>query len=63
MDDVITTIRLEVWTDADLSLLRQKNTAGMREHLRGPETEERLLDRHRRYLQVEDPGVGQHRHR
>jgi len=59
MDDVVATIRLEAWTDADLSLLRQKNTPGMREHLGGPETEERLLERHRRYLQVEDPGVGQ----
>lgn len=59
MSDAITTIRLEAWTDADLSLLRQKNTPEMTAHLGGPETEEKLLDRHRRYLELTDPRVGQ----
>src|SRR5947208_1886904 len=52
-------IRLEPWTQADLSLLRQANTPEMMAHLGGPETEDKLLDRHRRYLQRDDPGAGQ----
>jgi RimJ/RimL family protein N-acetyltransferase len=59
MDDTASLIRLEAWTDADLSLLRQANTPGMMAHLGGPETEDQLLDRHRRYLQLADPGAGQ----
>jgi RimJ/RimL family protein N-acetyltransferase len=54
-------IRLEAWKQADLSLLREANTAEMMAHLGGPETEAQLLNRHRRYLQLqyEDPGAGQ----
>jgi RimJ/RimL family protein N-acetyltransferase len=59
MSDATTTIRLEAWTDADLTLLRQNNTAEMTAHLGGPETEEKLLDRHRRYLQFTDPRAAQ----
>ena len=44
---------------ADLSLLRQANTPEMTAHLGGPETEDKLLDRNRRYLQRDDPGAGQ----
>jgi len=59
MGDVTQTVRLEAWTQADLSLLRQANTREMTAHLGGPETEDKLLDRHRRYLQPDDPGTGQ----
>ena len=59
MSDVSEAIRLEAWTDADLELLRQKNTPEMTKHLGGPETERKLLDRHRRYLRLTDPSVGQ----
>jgi RimJ/RimL family protein N-acetyltransferase len=59
MDDVTPTVRLEAWTDADLSLLRQANTPEMTAHLGGPETEDKLLGRHRRYLRREDPGAEQ----
>jgi RimJ/RimL family protein N-acetyltransferase len=52
-------IRLEPWTQADLSLLRATNTPEMTEHLGGPETESQILDRHRRYLGLSDPGAGQ----
>lgn len=52
-------IRLEAWKQADLSLLREANTAEMMAHLGGPETEAQLLNRHRRYLQYEDPEAGQ----
>ena len=43
-------LRLEPWSEGDLELLRQTNTPAMTEHLGGPETEEQLLVRHRRYL-------------
>ena len=59
MDDNAPTIRLEAWTDADLSLLRQVNTPEMMAHLGGPEAEEQLLDRHQRYLRLVDPQDGQ----
>lgn len=58
MGDDALAIRLEPWTRADLSLLRQANTPEMTAHLGGPETEAKLLDRHRRYLQQDDPEAG-----
>ena len=51
-------VRLQAWTQADLSLLREANAPEMKAHLGGPETDDKLLDRHRRYLQVDDPGAG-----
>jgi RimJ/RimL family protein N-acetyltransferase len=61
VDDNTTAIRLEAWTQADLSLLRATNTPEMTEHLGGPETEDQLLNRHRRYLDLTDPAAGQMR--
>lgn len=52
-------IRLLPWTQASLSLLKATNTPEMTEHLGGPETESQVLDRHRRYLNLGDPGSGQ----
>jgi RimJ/RimL family protein N-acetyltransferase len=59
MNDSAPAIRLKAWTQADLGLLQQANTPEMTEHLGGPETEDQLLDRHHRYLQLKDPGTGQ----
>jgi RimJ/RimL family protein N-acetyltransferase len=59
MDNVTHKVRLEAWTQADLSLLRQANAPEMTAHLGGPEPEDKLFDRHRRYLQPDDPGAGQ----
>jgi RimJ/RimL family protein N-acetyltransferase len=59
MGDVTQTVRLQAWTQADLSLLRQANTPEMTAHLGGPESQDKLLDRHRRYLPPEDPRAGQ----
>jgi RimJ/RimL family protein N-acetyltransferase len=42
---------IEPWTDADLPLLRAQNTPEMTRYLGGPESEEKLLDRHRRYVE------------
>lgn len=52
-------VRLEAWTQADLSLLQQANTSEMMAHLGGPETEDQIVDRHQRYLQLQDPAAGQ----
>jgi len=53
------TVRIEPWSESDLDLLRRANAPEMMEHLGGPETEEQLLARHRRYLTVKEPGEGQ----
>jgi RimJ/RimL family protein N-acetyltransferase len=59
VDNSAPAIQLEAWTQDDLGLLRQANTPEMMAHLGGPETEDQLLDRHSRYLQLKDPGAGQ----
>ncbi|MGW5665592.1 GNAT family N-acetyltransferase [Streptomyces sp. NPDC003758] len=46
-------VRLEPWAEDDFWLLRRTNSPEMTEHLGGPETEERLAVRHRRYLAIE----------
>jgi RimJ/RimL family protein N-acetyltransferase len=51
-------IRLVAWSDADLDLLRRANTPQMWKHLGGPETEEKVLRRHRRYLPANWSGGG-----
>jgi RimJ/RimL family protein N-acetyltransferase len=47
-------VRLEPWSDADLPLLRANNTPEMTQHLGGPESEAKLLDRQRRYVEGND---------
>lgn len=49
---------LEPWGEGDLDLLRRVNAPEMMEHLGGPESEEKVLDRHRRYLDLGEPGSG-----
>ncbi|MGW0551926.1 GNAT family N-acetyltransferase [Streptomyces altiplanensis] len=44
------TVRLEPWSEGDLGLLRRANAPEMTEHVGGPETEEQVLARHRRYV-------------
>ncbi|MCZ4123304.1 GNAT family N-acetyltransferase [Streptomyces sp. H39-S7] len=51
-------VRLESWAERDLALLRLANSPEMMAHLGGPETEEQLLARHRRYLDIEGAGTG-----
>ncbi|QFU88692.1 GNAT family N-acetyltransferase [Amycolatopsis sp. YIM 10] len=48
-------VRIEPWTADDLWLLRLANTPEMTAHTGGPETEEKLLDRQRRYLDTARP--------
>ena len=43
-------VRLAEWNDDGLALLRRCNTPKMTAHLGGPESEQKLLFRHQRYL-------------
>ncbi|WP_207400592.1 GNAT family N-acetyltransferase [Actinomadura roseirufa] len=43
-------VRIEPWSEDDLALLGRINAPEMKEHLGGPETEEQVLARHRRYV-------------
>ncbi|MFC6880990.1 GNAT family N-acetyltransferase [Actinomadura yumaensis] len=49
-------VRIEPWTDGDLELLWRVNTPEMKAHLGGPETDEQVLARHRKYLNGPVPG-------
>ncbi|WP_112470565.1 GNAT family N-acetyltransferase [Streptomyces triticisoli] len=46
-------VRLEPWGEDDLWLLRLHNSPEMTAHLGGPESEDQLAARHRRYLALE----------
>lgn len=50
-------VRLVPYGEGDLWLLRRHNSPEMTEHLGGPETEEQLLARHRRYLGLTAGGM------
>ncbi|NEW05811.1 GNAT family N-acetyltransferase [Paenibacillus sp. SYP-B3998] len=51
-------VKIEPWSNADLNLLRLINAPEMMEHLGGPETEEQILRRHKRYLEIAGRGTG-----
>ena len=50
--DGVEQVRLVPWAQGDHWLLRRSNSPEMTAHLGGPETEEQLADRHRRYLEL-----------
>ncbi|WP_328944101.1 GNAT family N-acetyltransferase [Streptomyces sp. NBC_00250] len=58
--DTTSPVRLEPWSEADAGLLRALNAPELMEHLGGPESEEQLVRRHRRYvdLSADDTGAG-----
>ncbi|MFC9395955.1 GNAT family N-acetyltransferase [Streptomyces sp. NPDC057027] len=60
MDDDTSSVRLEPWSEEDAGLLRALNAPESMHHLGGPETEEQLVRRHRRYvdLSADDTGAG-----
>lgn len=51
-------VRIEPWSDADLALLYRLNAPEMLEHLGGPESDEQILARHKRYLEIGMKGTG-----
>lgn len=53
------TVRLESWAAGDLPLLRRlMGDPAMTEHLGGPESEEKLVERQARYERIQDEGTG-----
>ncbi len=46
-------VELRPYSEEDLPLLRRHNAPEMTEYLGGPETEEKLIDRHQRYINLE----------
>ena len=56
--EVQTVVDIRPWSDGDLPLLeRLMGDPAMTEHLGGPETPEKIHERHQRYL-IGDPGKG-----
>lgn len=49
---------IELWDEGDLDLLRQLNSPEMTVHFVGPETEEKILSRHKRYYEIAQKGTG-----
>jgi RimJ/RimL family protein N-acetyltransferase len=52
-------VRIEPWSEDDLELLRRINVPAMKTHLGGPESEEKVLARHQRYVDIGGTGTGQ----
>ncbi|MEU0272562.1 GNAT family N-acetyltransferase [Streptomyces sp. NPDC006307] len=51
-------VRLDPWSDADFALLRAANAPEMTDHLGGPETEDLLIRRHQRYVDLSADRTG-----
>ncbi|NOU65248.1 GNAT family N-acetyltransferase [Paenibacillus sp. LMG 31461] len=51
-------VTIEPWSESDLELLRLINAPEMMEDLGGPETDEQLRIRHKRYLEISEKGKG-----
>ncbi|MFI0828887.1 GNAT family N-acetyltransferase [Streptomyces roseolus] len=51
-------VRLDAWSEGDAGLLRALNAPELMGHLGGPETEEQLVRRHRRYVDLSADATG-----
>ncbi|WP_029192540.1 GNAT family N-acetyltransferase [Paenibacillus harenae] len=51
-------VRIELWDEEDLDLLRLLNSPEMTVHFGGPETEGKILARHKRYYEIAQKGTG-----
>lgn len=51
-------VRIVPWDDGDLDLLRLLNAPEMTVHFGGPETEDKLLARHKTYCEIAGQGTG-----
>lgn len=52
------TVELRRYAEDDFTILRRNNAPEMTAYLGGPETEEKLLNRHQRYLDIPNSGKG-----
>ncbi|WP_353814675.1 GNAT family N-acetyltransferase [Agromyces sp. SYSU T00266] len=55
----MTDVALHPWSEGDLDLLRRNNAPELMEHLGGPETDEKVVSRHDRYLRGWHDGSSQ----
>lgn len=51
-------VQIKPWTDANLDLLRRLNEPEMMKYIGGSESEEQVLSRHKRYLEIGGTGTG-----
>jgi RimJ/RimL family protein N-acetyltransferase len=51
-------VEIRPWAESDLELLRQANAPAMTAHLGGPESDEKVLARHQRYVAIGGTGTG-----
>ncbi|RKP47951.1 N-acetyltransferase [Cohnella endophytica] len=51
-------VQIKPWSATDLELLYRLNAPEMLEHLGGPETDEQVLARHKRYVEIGAKGTG-----
>ncbi len=58
MMKTLPSVGLRPYSEDDFSILKQSNTPEMTAYLGGPETEEKLLSRHNRYVDIPDTGKG-----
>jgi RimJ/RimL family protein N-acetyltransferase len=56
VQQAVRNVRLEPWGEGDLRLLERANAPEMTAYLGGPETEEKVLSRHRKYVENDFPG-------
>jgi RimJ/RimL family protein N-acetyltransferase len=61
MDTSTPAIRIEAWSEDDFDLLRASNDPELMAHLGGPETEEQLITRHQRYVDLSADRTGRGR--
>jgi RimJ/RimL family protein N-acetyltransferase len=54
-------VRIEPWSEDDFELLRAVNAPELMDHLGGPETEEQLITRHQRYVELSTDRTGRGR--
>ena len=55
-DGIVRMVTLDPWREQEFWLLERCNTPEMTAHLGGPESPEKLRDRHRRYVENDFPG-------
>ncbi|MBT2441682.1 GNAT family N-acetyltransferase [Streptomyces sp. ISL-36] len=58
MDTHAAPVRLEPWSEGDFDLLRAMNAPALMVHLGGPESDEALAKRHRRYVDLSAARTG-----
>ncbi|QGQ94112.1 N-acetyltransferase [Paenibacillus psychroresistens] len=51
-------VQIKEWAEENLTLLKLINAPEMMEHLGGPESEEQIIARHKRYLAIGGRGTG-----